>query len=149
MNPAYIDYYLCEELLSQYEMQIRNEVRKWIDQRYLPKTVDYFEQRVFPMELVPELEQMGLVGLKLNDYGGLGNAKRKADSGSYDITCPPLVTVTDMIFPSRTRALAAAPFPAPIDRKSFSPAFQSPFQLHFFRREMRAIDKQGAVPAFE
>jgi len=72
MNSPHTDYYFCEDLLSPDEKQIRDEVRTWIDRRYLPKAADYFEQGIFPVELIPEMAQMGLLGFKLNEYGGRG-----------------------------------------------------------------------------
>ncbi len=69
---AEVDYYLCEDLLSEDEKMVRDQVRSWIEARYLPKAADYFEKGVFPVELVPELAQMGLLGFKLKEYGGRG-----------------------------------------------------------------------------
>ncbi|MFP5212198.1 MAG: acyl-CoA dehydrogenase family protein, partial [Acidobacteriota bacterium] len=66
------DYYFTEDLLSDDEREIRDEVRAWIDSRYLPKAADWFEQGVFPVELIPEIARMGLLGFKLKDYGGRG-----------------------------------------------------------------------------
>ncbi len=72
MNSPHTDYYFCEDLLSLDEKQIRDEVRAWVDRRYLPGAADYFEQGIFPVELIPEIARMGLLGFKLNEYGGLG-----------------------------------------------------------------------------
>ena len=47
MDSPHIDYYFCEDLLSPDEKQIRDEVRTWIDRRYLPKAADYFDQGIF------------------------------------------------------------------------------------------------------
>jgi glutaryl-CoA dehydrogenase len=72
MDAVHTDYYFCEDLLSDDEKQIRNEVRSWIDGRYLPGAADYFEQSIFPVELIPEMARMGLFGFKLEEYGGRG-----------------------------------------------------------------------------
>ncbi|MGO9017976.1 MAG: acyl-CoA dehydrogenase family protein [Syntrophobacteraceae bacterium] len=72
MNSPHTDYYFCEELLSDDEKQSRDEVGAWVDRRYLPWAADYFEQGIFPVELVPEMAQMGLLGFKLKEYGGRG-----------------------------------------------------------------------------
>ena len=85
MNPPHTDYYLCEDLLSPDEKQIRDEVRTWIDGRYLPKAADYFEQGKFPVELIPEMAQLGLLGFKLNEYGGRGK-----NSVSFGLVCQEL-----------------------------------------------------------
>lgn len=72
MNATHTDFYSCEDLLSDDEKQIRDEVRSWIDSRYLPRAADYFEQGIFPVELIPEMARMGLLGFKLSGYGGRG-----------------------------------------------------------------------------
>lgn len=66
------DYFNCEELLTESERSIRDQVRSWVDKRYLPRAADYFEQGIFPVELIPELAESGLFGFKLNEYGGRG-----------------------------------------------------------------------------
>ncbi len=85
MNSPHTDFYLCEDLLSPDERQIRDEVRTWVDTRYLPKAADYFEQGIFPAELVPEIAQMGLLGFKLNQYGGRGK-----NNVSFGLVCQEL-----------------------------------------------------------
>ncbi len=85
MNGPHTDYYFCEELLSPDEKQIRDEVRTWIDSRYLPKAAEYFEQGIFPVELIPEMAQMGLLGFKLNEYGGRGK-----NNVSFGLVCQEL-----------------------------------------------------------
>ncbi|MFZ2444893.1 MAG: acyl-CoA dehydrogenase family protein [Syntrophobacteraceae bacterium] len=85
MHSPHTDYYFCEDLLLPDEKQIRDEVRTWIDKRYLPKAADYFEQGIFPVELIPEMAQMGLLGFKLNEYGGLGK-----NNVSFGLVCQEL-----------------------------------------------------------
>lgn len=67
-----IDYFFCEDLLSEHEKSIRDTVRAWVESRYLPRAADLFEQGVFPLELVAEMAQMGLFGFKMKEYGGRG-----------------------------------------------------------------------------
>ena len=85
MNSPSTDYYFCEDLLSPDEKQIRDEVRTWINRRYLPKAADYFEQGIFPVELIPEMTQMGLLGFKLDEYGGRGK-----NNVSFGLVCQEL-----------------------------------------------------------
>lgn len=66
------DYYGCEELLTREEREVRDRVRHWVDARYLPHAADWFERGVFPLELVPEMASLGLLGMKLNAHGGQG-----------------------------------------------------------------------------
>jgi len=85
MNSPRTDYYFCEDLLSPDEKQTRDEVRAWIDKRYLPRAADYFEQGIFPAELIPEMAQMGLFGFKLREYGGRGK-----NDVSFGLVCQEL-----------------------------------------------------------
>lgn len=67
-----VDYYQCDDLLTESEKAVRHKVRQWVEKRYLPKAAGYFEQGIFPLELVPEMADMGLLGFKLEGYGGAG-----------------------------------------------------------------------------
>ena len=73
MQPSQtVDYYACEDLLTDSERTIRERVRRWVEERYLPHASDWFEQGVFPIHLVPEMADLGLLGMKLNSHGGRG-----------------------------------------------------------------------------
>lgn len=67
-----VDYFQCDELLSMEERTVRDRVRRWVEDRYLPRAADCFEQGVFPVDLVPEMAELGLLGMKLHGYGGGG-----------------------------------------------------------------------------
>ncbi len=70
-----VDYYDCDDLLTGEELGTRDTVRRWVESRYLPGAADYFEQGVFPRDLIPEMARLGLLGSKLHDYGcpGMGH----------------------------------------------------------------------------
>lgn len=51
---------------------VGDRVRQWVESRYLPRAADCFEQGVFPVDLIPELAELGLLGMKLKGYGGSG-----------------------------------------------------------------------------
>jgi glutaryl-CoA dehydrogenase len=80
-----VDYYHCDDLFSDEERKVRDAVRSWVEVRYLPKAADYFEQGVFPVELVEEMSCLGLLGMKLKDYGCLG-----ANNVAYGLACQEL-----------------------------------------------------------
>jgi glutaryl-CoA dehydrogenase len=67
-----VDYYQCDELFSEAERGVRDAVRQWVETRYLPRAADCFERGVFPVDLIPEMAEMGLLGMNLKDYGGRG-----------------------------------------------------------------------------
>jgi glutaryl-CoA dehydrogenase len=69
------DLFRIDDLLSDEEKAIRDTVAGFIDRRYLPIIARHFEECTFPMELVPELGEMGIFGANLTGYGcaGLNN----------------------------------------------------------------------------
>jgi glutaryl-CoA dehydrogenase len=85
MSATLTDYYLCEDLLSPDEKEVRDRVRSWVEGRYLPRVADWFEKGVFPVELIPEMAQMGLFGFKLKEFGGLGK-----NNISFGLVCQEL-----------------------------------------------------------
>jgi glutaryl-CoA dehydrogenase len=58
--------------LSEDERMVRDTVRRFIRERYLPKAGELYEKEVFPTELVPEMADMGLLGAGLTGYGCAG-----------------------------------------------------------------------------
>lgn len=80
-----VDYYRCDDLLTEEERSVRETVRRWVDNRYLPNVNDYFERGVFDRELIPQLAELGLLGIKIQGYGGAGMG-----DGVYGIVCQEL-----------------------------------------------------------
>ncbi|MFZ1220458.1 MAG: acyl-CoA dehydrogenase family protein [Chthoniobacterales bacterium] len=69
------DFYELEELLTAEERRIRDAVRQWVTERFLPVVAQHYRDGTFPMELVPELAQLGVFGPSIKGYGcgGLGS----------------------------------------------------------------------------
>jgi len=68
-----VDFYEIDSLLTEEERQIRDHVRDWVEDRYLPLVEKAYEDGHFPGEVVPELAQMGLLGATLpEEYGSAG-----------------------------------------------------------------------------
>ncbi len=69
------DFYQFSALLTEEERQVRDTVGRFVDERVLPIIGDCFEHERFPMELVPEMAELGLFGPTFEDYGcaGLSN----------------------------------------------------------------------------
>ena len=69
------DFYNVDSLLSDDERQVQGAVARFVDERVLPIIADCFEHERFPIELVPEMAELGLFGPTLGDYGcaGLSN----------------------------------------------------------------------------
>ena len=70
--PASVDFLGLDELLSDEERLVRSTVARFVDERFLPLIVDHYERATFPMELVPELAKLGLLGMLLHGYGAAG-----------------------------------------------------------------------------
>jgi glutaryl-CoA dehydrogenase len=69
------DFYNLEELLTAEERRIRDDVRGWVEERFLPLVVQHYRDGTFPMELVPELAKLNAFGPSIKGYGcaGLGS----------------------------------------------------------------------------
>ena len=80
-----VDYYRCDGLLTEEERSVRETVRRWVERRYLPKARDYFERGVFDTDLIPQLAELGLLGIKIKGYGGA-----EMSDGVYGVVCQEL-----------------------------------------------------------
>jgi glutaryl-CoA dehydrogenase len=69
------DFYNLEELLTAEERRTRDDVRGWVEDRFLPVVAQHYRDGTFPMELVPELARLNAFGPSIKDYGcaGLGS----------------------------------------------------------------------------
>jgi len=70
---AGVDFYEIDSLLGDEERQIRDQVREWVEDRYLPLVERAYEEAFFPAEVIPEIAGMGLLGATLPEkYGCAG-----------------------------------------------------------------------------
>jgi glutaryl-CoA dehydrogenase len=69
---ASVDFLGLDDQLSDEERLVRSTVARFVDERFLPLIVDHYERATFPMELVPELAKLGLLGMHLHGYGAAG-----------------------------------------------------------------------------
>jgi glutaryl-CoA dehydrogenase len=69
------DFYNLEELLTADERRVRDAVRDWVQERFMPVVAQHYRGGTFPMELVPELARLGVFGPSIKGYGcpGLGS----------------------------------------------------------------------------
>ena len=66
------DFYGLDEFLNDDEQMIRDTVNKFVDNEFKPVVGEHFEAGTFPMELVPTIADMGLLGMHLDGYGCAG-----------------------------------------------------------------------------
>lgn len=59
-------------LLRDEERQVRASVRRFVKDRCMPRIVADYEAGRFPLELVPEIARLGLLGANLEGYGCAG-----------------------------------------------------------------------------
>jgi glutaryl-CoA dehydrogenase len=81
-EPVGSDLLKIDDELSDEERLVRDTVRKFAADRILPHIADWFEAGTLPTELVPELGQLGLLGMHLKGYGCAGMGPI-----AYGVTC--------------------------------------------------------------
>jgi len=71
INP--LDIYCVGDLLSEEERSIHEAMDHWVRDRFLPVIEEHYAAGTFPMELVPELGELGVFGATLpGEYGCAG-----------------------------------------------------------------------------
>ncbi|MDH4020426.1 MAG: acyl-CoA dehydrogenase family protein [Xanthomonadales bacterium] len=83
LNPT--DLFDVRSLLTEEEQMIQDTVARFVNERALPLMADAFDKAVFPMELVPEMAELGLLGSSLEGYGCAG-----LNGVSYGLICQEL-----------------------------------------------------------
>ncbi len=70
-----VDFLNIDEFFTDQEKQIRQSVRTFVSEKFLPVVAKHYEKGTFPFNLVPEIGEMGLLGCNLEGYGcsGLNN----------------------------------------------------------------------------
>src|SRR5277367_2020753 len=72
-DPLSLDQLMAvDPLLSEEERMIRDSVRRFVRERYAPRAAQLFAEEKFPVELIPEIAEMGLLGATLTGYGCAG-----------------------------------------------------------------------------
>ncbi|MCC6556581.1 MAG: acyl-CoA dehydrogenase family protein [Polyangiaceae bacterium] len=61
-----------DPLLSDEERMIRDTVRRFVKERYLPRAAELFAEEEFATDIIPEIAAMGLLGGSLTGYGCAG-----------------------------------------------------------------------------
>ncbi len=68
-----VDFLRLDELLSDEERLARDAVRAWVSGEFLPRVQEHVRRDgSFPMELVPQIAELGLFGANLHGYGCAG-----------------------------------------------------------------------------
>jgi glutaryl-CoA dehydrogenase len=71
-----VDFYDTTALLAEEERAVRDTVRAWVDDKLVPVIAQHYVEGRFPLQLVPEMAELGFFGANLpEEYGcaGLNN----------------------------------------------------------------------------
>jgi glutaryl-CoA dehydrogenase len=66
------DLMSIDPLLSDEEKMVRDTVRRFVRERYLPRAPELFAKEQFPTDLIPAIAEMGILGGSLTGYGCAG-----------------------------------------------------------------------------
>ncbi|MDE0914814.1 MAG: acyl-CoA dehydrogenase family protein [Planctomycetota bacterium] len=81
-----LDFLDTEDQYSEEERMVRDTVRSWVGDRFLPVIAEHFENGTFPSDLIPELAELGVFGPTTpEEYGGAG-----LNNVSYGLICQEL-----------------------------------------------------------
>ncbi len=83
--PPALDLYGIDNLLSDEERLVRDTVRDFVRERVLPIIGEHFEAGTFPKALIPEVAQLGLLGMHIQGYGCAGMS-----AVAYGLACQEL-----------------------------------------------------------
>ena len=81
-----LDFLDTEDQYSEEERMVRDTLRSWVGDRFLPVIAEHFENGTFPSDLIPELAELGVFGPTTpEEYGGAG-----LNNVSYGLICQEL-----------------------------------------------------------
>ncbi|WP_194409297.1 acyl-CoA dehydrogenase family protein [Microbacterium cremeum] len=69
--PDLLDF---DDLLTDDERAVRDRVRAFVDARVRPRIADWYDRAEFPVSLIPELAELGVLGMHLRGYGCPGRS---------------------------------------------------------------------------
>jgi glutaryl-CoA dehydrogenase len=73
-SPAVQDFLNIDAQLSDGEKGTRERVRSFVQQSVKPNIEQWYDEAVFPREIVPEFAELGLLGMHLSGYGCAGRS---------------------------------------------------------------------------
>ena len=67
------DYYNLTDLFSEEETQAQMSCRQFVEEKFLPLIIDYHRAGKFPVEIIPQIGNLGFIGPTMPEkYGGAG-----------------------------------------------------------------------------
>jgi len=80
-----LDFYGIASHLSEEEVMVQDLVRSWVDDNVIPIIEGHCREGTFPMHLIPQIGEMGLLGMNLEGYGCAGMSNL-----AYGVACQEL-----------------------------------------------------------
>ncbi|MBL6721402.1 MAG: acyl-CoA dehydrogenase family protein [Planctomycetes bacterium] len=81
-----LDFFALDDQYYEEELMVRDSVRSWVSERFMPLIMEHWENGTFPMELTSELAELGVFGPTIpEEYGGAG-----MNSVTYGLICQEL-----------------------------------------------------------
>jgi glutaryl-CoA dehydrogenase len=77
-----LDLLNISRLLTPEEQLVQATTRQFVEDRVLPGIADWYDEGVFPRELIKEMGELGLLGMHLDGYGCSGT-----NAVSYGLAC--------------------------------------------------------------
>ena len=66
------DFYQIDDLFTEEERMIRDTIRDWVDNKFMPIIEEHNRSATFPRHIVAELGELGVLGASLHGYGCAG-----------------------------------------------------------------------------
>lgn len=79
------DFFQLDDLLTEEERMVRDTVRSFVEEQYLPIITEHYRNGTFPHEIIPKLGELGLLGPSIEGYGCAG-----LNSIAYGLICQEL-----------------------------------------------------------
>jgi len=73
-----------DALFSEDENILRRSIRRFVESEYVPLMEECYEAGRFPTEMIPKIAELGVLGMKIEDYGCPGWT-----NVMYGIACVP------------------------------------------------------------
>ena len=74
LQPEASDFLDIDAHLSDGEIGVRERIRSFVRERIKPNIEGWYDEAVFPKEIVPEFAELGLLGMHLSGYGCAGRS---------------------------------------------------------------------------
>src|SRR5438876_544920 len=70
-----LDFYNLDALLNEEERMVRDTVRDFVSEKVIPIIEKHSREATFPLHLVPQIAELGMLGANIKGYGcaGLNN----------------------------------------------------------------------------